>query len=350
MAPEYPAPQNVSFSCLESTLWLLKSNGDSLATVLLGCMTEILFIKTSSLGDVVHQFPAITDAAQANPSGRLSWVVEEAFAPLARLHPGIAEVIPVATRRWRNSLFRAETWREIAAFRRRLRENPFDRVVDTQGLLRSALITLGARGPSHGYDAKSIREPLASSFYASRHSVSRDLHAVTRNRRLTSLALGYALPEGIDYGLTRTAPVQTRSAILLHGTSRASKEWGEEKWIGLGARLYDLGYAITLPSGSERERARSERLAARIPNGRVFDRRALGEVAALIASASLVIGVDTGLLHLASAYQVPLVGIFTGSDPALTGPIGTGQIAVLGAKGVVPPLADVMSAVERVAI
>jgi heptosyltransferase-1 len=145
-------------------------------------MTRILFVKTSSLGDVVHQMPAIVDARAHLPQAHFSWVVEEGFAPLARLHRMIDEVIPVATRRWRGGLFSVATWSEIAAFRRRLRGGAFDAVVDTQGLIRSALIVRMAPGVKHGYDANSIREPFASRFYDVRHTVSRDQHAVARNR------------------------------------------------------------------------------------------------------------------------------------------------------------------------
>src|SRR5579862_3408474 len=126
---------------------------------------EILFIKTSSLGDVVHHMPAVTDARRYLPQARLSWVVEEAYAPLARLHRGVDEVIPVASRRWRVRLRRPsawrETWREIAGFRGAIRERPYDTVIDSQGLLRTGVIARMARGIRHGYDAASIREPPA---------------------------------------------------------------------------------------------------------------------------------------------------------------------------------------------
>lgn len=314
--------------------------------MLRGRMTEILFIKTSSLGDVVHQMPAITDAARANPGVRLTWVVEEAFAPLARLHPAISEVVPVATRRWRKNLLQGATWREIAAFRSRLRGRRYDRVIDTQGLLRSALIAMGVRGQTHGYDAKSIREPLASYVYDVRHRVPRDRHAIARNRRLTSLALGYDLPDDLDYGLASQSPADPRVAVLLHGTSRASKEWPVENWMALGEALHRGGYGIVLPSGSAQEQARSARLASRLSGSRPLDRQPLDVVAATIAGASLVVGVDTGLLHLAAAYQVPLVAIFTATDPALTGPVGQGPMAVLGGKGRNPSVVDVVAAAE----
>ena len=177
-------------------------------------MADILFIKTSSLGDVIHHMPALVEARRRLPDARFAWVVEEAFAPLVRLHPAVDEVIPVASRRWRHALLSAATWREVRAFRRLVRSRAYDAVIDTQGLLRTAVIARLARGRRHGYDSASIREPLAARFYDVRHRVSRDLHAIDRNRILTGLALGYS-PEGaIDFGLDRAALADAAGGAL----------------------------------------------------------------------------------------------------------------------------------------
>jgi heptosyltransferase-1 len=316
-------------------------------------MVDILFIKTSSLGDVVHNMPAVTDARRHRPAARLAWVVEEAFAPLARLHPGVDEVIPVAWRRWRRQLGRAATWREIGRFVARLRARSYDTVIDTQGLVRTAVITRLVRGPRHGYDRRSVREALASASYDVRHAVGRELHAVDRNRLLTGRALGYA-PEGpIDYGLDRAALAPAGGAgapyaVLLHATARPEKEWPEDHWVALGRSLAARGLELVLPWGTEAEAARARRLAAALPGARVPDRRPLDEVARLIAGATVVVGVDTGLLHLAAALGVPLVSIFVGSEPTLTGPTGTGPIATLGRDGGRCAVAEVEAAVARV--
>ena len=312
-------------------------------------MDSILFVKTSSLGDVVHHMPAVTDARKKFPGARLSWVVEEFFEPLARLHPAIDAVIPVATRRWRSRPLAPATWGDVAETMHRLREEKFDRIIDTQGLIRSALIARRAVGEHHGYDAASIKEPLASRFYDVKHKVARDLHAVTRNRALTAAALGYQPDEAIDYGLMRPAASGgARQALLLHGTSRPSKEWSESHWTDLGRWLGREGFEIALLWGSDDERRRAERLASAIPEARVLDRAPLDVVASHIANASLVVGGDTGLLHLAAAYRVPLVAVFTGSEPALTGPVGSGPLRVLGGAGAKPEVNEVIAAVEAV--
>jgi heptosyltransferase-1 len=315
-------------------------------------MADILFIKTSSLGDVIHHMPALVEARRRLPGARFAWVVEEAFAPLVRLHPAVDEVIPVASRRWRHALLRAATWREVRDFRRLVRSHAYDAVIDTQGLLRTAVIARLARGHRHGYDSASIREPLAARFYDVRHRASRDLHAIDRNRILTGLALGYS-PEGAaDFGLARTMLADAAGApyaILLHATARQTKQWPEERWIALGRALAARGLETHLPWGTEAERQRSERIAAGVPGARVPGRRPLDELARRVAAARFVVGVDTGLLHLAAALGVPLVGIFLGSEPGLTGPKGRGPIAIVGGKGAVPETNDVLAALDGLA-
>jgi len=313
-------------------------------------MTDILFIKTSSLGDVIHHMPAVTEAHKARPDARFAWLVEEALAPLVCLHPAVAEVIPVAWRRWRKLLYAPATLTEIASSLRAIRVRHYDEIVDSQGLLRSAVIARIAHGRRHGYDRASIREPLAAAFYDVRYRVSRDLHAVTRNRTLSGLALGYTPQGAPDFGLDRArfAVPGERYAVLLHATARASKQWPEENWIALGQALAVRGLDLVLPWGTADEQARSKRIAAALPRARVPERQPLDEVARLIAGAEFVIGVDTGLLHLAAALGVPLVAIFSGSKPGLTGPIGSGPLAVLGAEGAPPSVDEVNEAVEKV--
>jgi heptosyltransferase-1 len=317
-------------------------------------MPDILFIKTSSLGDVIHHMPALTEARRRLPDARFAWVVEEAFAPLVRLHSGVCEVIPVALRRWRQAALAPATWGEAVRFARALRARRYDAIVDTQGLaLKSAVIARLARGARHGYDQDSIRERAATWLYDQRHRVARDLHAIARNRALTGRALGYAPDGAIDFGLDR-ALLADRPApaygILLHATARPEKEWPEASWVALGSALRARAAALVLPWGTPAERTRSERIAAALReaqvNASVPERQPLDQMARLIAGAAFVIGVDTGLLHLAAALGVPLVAIFVGSEPGLTGPMGAGPIAVVGGNHQLPSAAEVVAVLE----
>jgi heptosyltransferase-1 len=316
-------------------------------------MSDILFIKTSSLGDVIHHMPALTEAKARRPHDRFSWVVEETFAPIVRLHPAVDEVIPVSARRWRGGeLLAPSTWSRIAGFRRKLRSRHYDEVIDTQGLFfKSALIAASARGRRHGYDTLSVKEKVAALMYDVRHRVERNLHAVARNRVLTGLALGYAPQGEPDYGLDTlrmTPPAATeRYGVLLHATAQPGKEWPMAHWRALATELAK-DFQLVVPWGNPAEQVRAGQIATGIARARVSDLQPLDEVARLLAGASFVVGVDTGLMHLTAALNVPLVAIFSGSEPSLTGPIGNGTIKVLGARSAPPAVRDVVDAVRQI--
>jgi heptosyltransferase-1 len=314
-------------------------------------MSDILFIKTSSLGDVIHHMPAVSDARRHLPQARIGWVVEEAFAPLVALNCAVDTVIPVASRRWRSAPLSPQTWREFVAFRRAMRAQTHETVIDAQGLLRSALVTRLARGRRHGYDAESVRERAASWFYDVHHGVDRALHAITRNRMLTGQVLGYAPDGPLDFGLDRaalTSSTPTREVVLLHATARPEKQWPVAHWIELGRDLAARGYGLVLPWGNDAERRRSAEIAAAVPNARIPDLQPLDEAARMIARAAFVVGVDTGLLHLAAALGVPLAAIFVGTEPGQHGPLGAGRIEIVGTLGRMPSVSDVRAAAEQI--
>jgi heptosyltransferase I len=315
-------------------------------------MSDILFIKTSSLGDVVHHMPAVSDARRHRPHARIGWVVEEAFAPLVRLHRAVDTVIPVASRRWRRTPFAPQTWREAAAFARAMRAQPHDTVIDAQGLLRSALITRLARGRRHGYDRASVRERAAAWFYDEHHRVEHGLHAIARNRLLTGRVLGYVPDDPLDFGLDRASLMDGEArheVVVLHATARPEKEWPAANWIALAQSLAAHGYTLVLPWGNEAERLRSLEIAAAVPNSRVPDLQPLDQVARMIARAAFVVGVDTGLLHVAAALGVPLAAVFVGTQPEQHGPRGAGKIEIVGTLGATPSVAQMRAAVERIA-
>jgi heptosyltransferase I len=318
-------------------------------------MPRLLIVKTSSLGDVIHNLPVIADIRAHVPDIVIDWVVEENFADIPALHPAVSNVIPVAVRRWRKKLFTRNTWHEISVFRKRLAEHRYDWVLDTQGLLKSALITAFAHGEKHGHDRGSAREPLASLFYGHRHAVARGQHAVTRNRQLAALALGYAMPETLpDYGIgpsaeSRSAGLPKRYIVGLHATSRDSKLWPMERWITLGKHLSDRGLSLLLPWGNEDERTRAAKIAASVANAIVLPRLSLGELTAILANAVASVGVDTGLIHLAVALEVPTVAIYNDTDPLLTGVSGAHPERSLNLGGIgQPPSCDiVLAALDR---
>ena len=318
-------------------------------------MPNILLIKTSSLGDVVHNLPVVSDIRARFPRARIDWVVEDAYRDIVGMHPGVRRAIPVALRRWLGNVLKPAHWREFGQFRRALSGMRYDCVIDTQGLIKSALLAQAASGTRHGYAGSSAREPLAAKFYDVTHVVSRDLHAVVRNRRLAAMALGYELPAALDYGITLPSgagPIELRPyCVLLHATSRADKLWPEPAWERLGGELARQGYTLMLPWGDAAERARSERIAHALPQAVVPPALSILGVAGLLAKAHAVIGVDTGLTHLAAALGRPVVALYCGTHPGLTG-VYAGQgarVRNLGDTRMAPEVAEVLTAFDEVA-
>ncbi len=314
-------------------------------------MKKILLVKTSSLGDVIHNLPVATWLRIHFPDAVIDWVVEEAYAPLLRLHPAVRSVITVAVRRWRRRLFDPATWREIAEFRRRSHDDAYDVILDSQGLLKSALIARAARGRRHGFDAASAREPLAALWYDTRHAVALNQHAVIRNLALAAAALCCPKTEAIDYGLRAPACAAMAPAgpyaVLLHGSSRAEKLWPAERWIELGRMLQARGLECVLPWGNEAERARALRMAASLKAPLVPDALPIDAIAGLLAGAAAVFGVDTGLAHLAAALDRPTVAIFAATEPKLTGVRGGRRATNLGGPGTPPEAPEVIAAFDR---
>jgi heptosyltransferase-1 len=313
---------------------------------------RILLVKTSSLGDVIHNLPVAADLARQFPGVEIDWCVEEAFADIPRLSPAVRSVIPVAIRRWRKSLLSAGTWGEIRQLRSHLKAGGYDSILDTQGLVKSALVARQAPGRRLGYNADSAREPLAARFYDGRFTVPRHLHAVERNRLLAGAAFGYTPPATLDYGISTpdfAAPwlPATPIAVLLTATSRDDKLWVESSWIELGKALTALGLTPILPSGSPTERTRAQRIADAIPGAIAAPPLSIRELAGLLGKAALTVGVDTGLAHLAAALRVPTIALYTATEPALTGVVGTGFACNLGGKGLPPTVAEVLSATDK---
>jgi heptosyltransferase-1 len=314
-------------------------------------MHSILLVKTSSLGDVVHNLPVASDIHARFPEARIDWVVEEGFAAIPQLHPAVSRVIPVAVRRWRKSPFSGAAWQEMAAFRRELQQQDYDLVLDTQGLVKSALIARLAHGRRAGYAAEAAREPFAARFYADAFVIPKNLHAVERNRWLAAAALGFEPNLPLDYAI-RAAPLAApwlaakAYCVLLTATSRADKLWPEPDWLRLAASLNARGLACVLPGGNAGERARAERLAAQMADAVAAPPLALDAMAQLLAGGQLIVGVDTGLSHLAAALGKPTLAIFCGSSPELTGVHAGSRAVNLGAAGHPPSAADAVAAIE----
>jgi heptosyltransferase-1 len=311
-------------------------------------MSRVLVIRPSSLGDIVHALPIVHDLHRHRPGTEIDWVVEEPFTGLVGMNRGVRRVIPVALRRWRRRALAPTTWGEIRTFRRDLARERYDAVIDLQEQLKGALIAWFARGPVHGPDRVSVREPAATLFYRHSYRINPQQHLIDRCRHLAGKALGYA-PAGpprfeLRAPALRDSP-RAPYAVFLHATSRSDKLWPEAHWIALLTHFTSQGLTVVLPWGSAEEAARSARLAAASSEALVPSQRSLPELAAVLARAALVVGVDTGLTHLSAALDTPTIALFVATDPRLAGvEQASVQARDLGAAGDVPLPEQVIAA------
>lgn len=297
---------------------------------------KVLVVKLSSLGDVVHAMPAVQDIRAAHPTAQIDWVVERGFAPLVQRCAGVRRVVACELRRWRKAPLSAETRAAWAAFRAELQAEAYDAVIDLQGLTKSALVAWMARLASGGRRYALANQTDGSSYerptrWVADVAVPVPPHsqAVARSRLLCAQALGYTVPQWERFGLAAsTEPAQAATKIIafVHGTSRDDKCWPEAHWLALGQRLIAAGHRIGLPHGSEAERARSERLAAALgPQAEVWPRLDLGALTDRLAACTGVVGVDSGLSHIAVALDRPHVQLYNFDTAWRTGPHGSGR-------------------------
>jgi heptosyltransferase I len=300
---------------------------------------NILLVKLSSLGDVIQTMPVVSDLLQVYPDAKIDWVAEEAFAPLVTRVQGLRRVLPIAQRRWRKTRFQAHTRAERQAFITKLRTQAYDAVIDFQGLIKSALVARQARLAPGGFRATYANASEACSYeWPVRYLLDRAvpmakrIHAVARYRTLAAAALGYAF-HGLPVYRLRHARVEPQATVVLaHGTTRADNEWPQANWIALGRKLVAAGVSVALPQASDAELALATTIASAIgPQAQVWPRMALAELLDHMAACIGVIGVDSGLSHLAVALDLPHVQVFSQPRAWRAGPVGKlHQVAVGG--------------------
>ena len=322
---------------------------------------NILIVRVSSLGDVVHNMPMVADILRVHPGAQIDWVVEEAYANLVRLNAGVRHVIPFALRRWRKSLLSASTRAEMGAFRQRLRAEEYDIVFDTQGLLKTGVVMGMARlaprgkrvGLANGTEGSGY-EAASRIFHSMSVPVGVHTHAVLRGRLVAAEALGYSVQHPADFGLRAPDLAQTPGwlpaqpyATFFHATARPSKQWAPENWIEAARLLAERGLPILLPWGSDAERQAAEQLAAHMPNAQVLPKLPMMEAVLLAQRAALAIGVDTGLTHIAAAYNRPTIELYCDSPRWKTEGNWSPNIINLGDRGAPPSVGDVAGAIEK---
>jgi heptosyltransferase I len=294
---------------------------------------NILIVKLSSLGDVIHAMPAVQDLREARPDAAIDWVVERGLAALVRRCEGVRNVIGIGLRRWRRAPLGAQTASEWRTFRDELRGHSYDAVFDLQGLTKSALVSRAARVVPGGRRFAMANRTEGSSYEAPTRwladvaiPIKPRVHAVTRSRELCARALGYEIPPVLHFGLRANGQAPDTAGdrpcvALVHGSSRADKCWPQEHWLELGRRLIAQGCELALPHGDDEERERSQRLAQALgPAAHVWPRLDLGELSDRLGGCAGVVGVDSGLSHIAVALDLPHVQIYNFDTAWRTGP------------------------------
>ena len=332
---------------------------------------KILLVKLSSLGDVLHNLPIVWDIRARLPNAQIDWVVEEGYVHL--LQPllshdgfrGIDRIIPFGLRRWKKSLLSLHAWKEFFAFKKNLQRVRYDFVIETQGLLKSALVcALASKAPDvvvagianatefSGY------EPLARNFYTQKVQVPLQCHAVDRSRYVVSSAFNWPLISRTENAIFYPGNVALPNiaeqvnrfkkpyVLFFHSTAREAKRWSEENWVRLGNVLGARGYQVVLPWGNSSEKAISEKLASSIPNSIVPNAFSIEEAFLIISSATLVVGVDTGLTHLSAVLNRPTVEVYCDSPRWKTEGYWSDKIRNLGNIQSPPSAQEVIGASE----
>ena len=291
---------------------------------------RLLVVKMSSMGDVIHTLPAITDLHRQYPDIEVDWVVEEAFQEIPSWHPAVKRVLPIAWRRWRKALWQSTD--ELRAFHRTLQATEYDWVIDAQGLIKSAAITKMAKGPKYGLDRHSAREGTSAWGLDYPQAVAKGQHAVERVRQLFAQSLDYPMTVSApDYGLALPSDPPDdadKYLLFLHTTTWANKHWPLTYWRQLAEIAKQQGYQVYLPWGSEREHAQAKSIAQDLSHVTILPKLSLKKLAGWIQHAAGVVAVDSGLAHLSTALNAPLVTVYGPSSIDLTGCYGPRQTAL----------------------
>jgi heptosyltransferase I len=294
---------------------------------------NILIVKLSSLGDVVHTLPAVQDIRRALPRAHIDWVVEPGFAALVARCEGVRRVIPCAMRLWRKHWMRASTRAAWQSFNVELGQVQYDAVIDCQGLTKSAIVARCAQLTKTGKRYALANRTDGSSYEAPTRwltdvavSIPARTPAVQRTRLLCAQALGYAAPQdAARFGLlapSNRAQAAHKTIAFIHGTSRADKCWSEAHWVQLGKKLDAQGFHVALLHGSEEEEQRSQRIAKALgSSAQVWPRMPLDALTDAFAGCAGAIGIDSGLSHIAVALDLPHVQIYNFDTAWRTGPM-----------------------------
>ncbi len=296
---------------------------------------KILIIKLSSLGDLFHTFPALSEAKEKNPDFEFDWLVDESFAEVPKINPAVSQVLTMPLRAWSKDKFNISKFLNLIKSIKKLRAQKYDLVIDAQGLIKSGLLTYLSRANlKKGLDKQSAREPWASFFYQESFYIEKNQHAIDRLKILFSKSLNQNLGVGANIVFAREYVAKTKNKtelktiLFLHGTTWKTKHWPDLYWIELGQKLTQAGFKILLPWGNQQEKSRAE-LFSKNFTAEILPKLSITELAELMREKiSGIVALDSGLTHLAAALNIPTVSLYGPTDPVKTGPRGLNQVVL----------------------
>jgi heptosyltransferase-1 len=294
-------------------------------------MKRVLLVKLTSMGDLIHALPALSDALAAYPDLAFDWVVDQSFYEIAQWHPAVHRVFKTNHRGWRKRLLHYSTAQSIYHLIRDIRRDTYDLIIDGQGNFKSALVALLSSGPTAGYDKHSVREWIAHLSYQKCYTVSKQGHAIDRLRRLFALSIGYPLPLSLpnfqiqrDKFIRPSVSLPAEYLVFIHNATWKTKLWKEEHWIELIKKTAADGFTVLLPWGNAQELARAQRLAMD-PHVHILPKLSLSEMGYVLQGAKACVAMDTGLAHLSAALNIPTVTLYGATNPSLIGTVGLHQ-------------------------
>ena len=297
---------------------------------------RVLIIKLTSMGDLMHAFPALTDAVKHIPDISFDWVVDESFAEVPKWHASVNKVIPTAHRRWKKNLYQAYKNGGFSQFYHQLNASDYDVVIDLQSNLKSAFVSWLRKGDVHGYDKNTCREKPAHWAYQYHYTISLRQHAIERQRALFSKIFNYASPEPLqnfecDYGVDLNAhglpsfALPKKYVVCVHNASWPTKLWPLPAWRELITHIAAQGFSILLPCGSDNEYQRAQEIADGFPDTMALPKMNLNEMAAIMSNAQAAVCSDTGLAHMAAVASIPAITLYAVTDTLLIGTAGKNQ-------------------------
>lgn len=305
---------------------------------------RILVIRLSALGDIVHALPALTDLRRAFPQATIDFAVDERFVDIARLHGHVDQVLSFPLKRWKRNIGRLQTWRELCSTLRSFRSTRYDRVIDVHGITKSAVLCwLASSDFRAGPDGTYSPDWLPPKIYNYPCRPESWTPRTQWIRQIAAQAMQLDIKGPADFGLRlQWRPSRAGSIVLVTNTAGSERMWSHDKWLGLARQLCEMPYPMILPWGTPQERERVDRIINELGHRNCVagPTQSIGAWAADLSQARLVVGVDTGLLHIAAALGTPCVGIFTHSDPTLLISQNPAWRATVGGPGLPPPSSD----------